>query len=102
MKLRDRGYVEIQLDKTRHLKIDFTAARKYEELTGKSMSRLQQEEAGISTMNYFFWAALAHEKIENWTLETAEQLMLEAESVEYVFTKVAEALNLFFGDGKKN
>lgn len=109
MKLKDRGYVEIELDKTRHLKIDFRAARLIEKEMGKPLSKLNGENVGITEMIVLFWAALAHEQkgdlfsssISDWTIEKAEELMLEAESIEVVMTKITEAISLFFGDGKQ-
>jgi hypothetical protein len=101
MKLKDRGYVEIELDKTRHLKIDFRAARLIEKEMGKPLSKLNGENVGITEMIVLFWAALAHEIKHDWTIEKAEELMLEAESIEAVMTKITEAISLFFGDGKQ-
>lgn len=101
MKLRDRGFVSIELDKERHLKIDFRAARLIEEKLELPITKLAQESVGIKQMIVMFWAALAHEKLDNWTLERAEELMMEAESVEDVMTKVGEALTLFFSNGQK-
>lgn len=101
MKLRDRGYVGIELDKPRHLKIDFRAARLIEKELGRPLSKLTGETVGITEMNVIFYAALAHENIDAWTLEKAEELMLEAESFQVLMEKIGEAIELFFGDGKK-
>lgn len=101
MKLKDRGYVAIELDKPRHLKIDFRAARLVEKELGRPLSKLNGENVGITEMIVLFWAALAHEKKrEEWTVETAEELMLEAESMQYVMAKIGEAIEAFFGEGK--
>ena len=104
MKLKDRGFVEIDLDKIRHLRIDFTAARKIEELLGKPLSKISGENAGIKEMNTLFWAAMIQENLPDWTIERAEKMTLEAESFQYIMDKVTEAIELFFGDGqtKKN
>jgi hypothetical protein len=98
MKLRDRGFVEIQLDKTRHLKIDFRAARLIEQQLNKPLSKLSGENVGVTEMIVLFWAGLAHEFKSDWTLEKAEELMMEAESIQSVMTKIGEAINLFFGE----
>ena len=103
MKLRDRGFVPITLDKPRHLKIDFRAARLIEQQLKKPLSHMTGDNVGITEMNVIFWAGLAHEHIEGWTLETAEELMLEAESFQHIMGKIGEAIQLFFGeeDAKK-
>jgi hypothetical protein len=101
MKLRDRGYVEIELDKTRHLKIDFRAARLIEKELGRPLSKLDGDNVGITEMIIIFWASLAHEfKVATWNLESAEDLMLDAESIQYVMAKIGEAIQLFFGESK--
>ncbi len=101
MKLKDRGYVKIELDKPRHLKIDFRAARLIEKELGKPLSKLSGDSVGITEMNAIFYAALVHENIPGWTLEKAEELMLEADSFEGLMAKIGEAIQLFFGEGKK-
>jgi hypothetical protein len=102
MKLRDRGYVEIELDKTRHLKIDFRAARLIEKELKRPLSKLDGDNVGITEMIVIFWASLAHEMKQGttWTVETAEDLMLEAESMQYVMNKIGDAIQLFFGESK--
>jgi hypothetical protein len=100
MKLKDRGYVEIQLDKPRHLKIDFRAARLVEKQLGRPLSKLNGENVGITEMIVLFWAALAHEFKKDWTIEDAEELMLESESMQDVMSKIGEAIEAFFGEGK--
>jgi hypothetical protein len=102
MKLRDRGFVSIELDKTRHLKIDFRAARLIEKELGKPLTKLSGDSVGITEMNVIFYAALVHERIDDWSLEKAEELMLEAESFQDIMEKIGEAIELFFGEGKKN
>jgi hypothetical protein len=102
MKLKDRGFVEIELDKTRHLKIDFKAARLIERQLGKPLSKLNGENVGITEMVVLFWAALLHNPPikYDWDIEKAEEFMLEAESIQYVMEKIGEAIQLFFGEGK--
>jgi hypothetical protein len=100
MKLKDRGYVEIELDKPRHLKIDFRAARLIEKELGKPLSKLSGDNVGITEMVVMFWAALGHEFRHDWNIDRAEELMLEGESIQYVMEKIGEAITLFFGDGK--
>ena len=101
MKLRDRGFVEIELDKTRHLKIDFRAARLVEKQLGYPLTKLSGENVGINEMVVLFWAGMAHEfKRHDWSIDAAEELMNEAESMQYVMSKIGEAIEAFFGDGK--
>lgn len=100
MKLRDRGFVEIELDKSRHLKIDFRAARLIEKQLGRPLSQLNGENVGITEMIILFWASLIHENIKDWSLEKAEELMMEAESIQIVMEKIGESIQLFFGEAK--
>lgn len=100
MKLRDRGFVEIELDQVRHLKVDFRAARLIEQKLGQPISKLTGESIGITELIIMFYAALAHENIKDWSVEKAEDLMMEAESIEYVTNKIGESVQLFFGEAK--
>lgn len=106
MKLRDRGYVDIELDRKRQIKFDLKAARMLEKALGKPLVLLNESSVGITEMITLFWAGMLHDppnKFE-WDIEKAEELMMEAESIEYVMTKISEALTLFFGENqaKKN
>ena len=101
MKLKDRGYVKIDLDQPRHLKIDFRAARLVEKELGRPLSKLNGENVGITEMIVLFWAALAHEfKKHDWSIDAAEEFMLEAESIQVDMEKIGEAIQLIFGEGK--
>jgi hypothetical protein len=60
------------------------------------------ENVGITEMIVMFWAGLEHEnrKNDDWTLDRAEELMMEGESIQYVMEKIGEAIQLFFGEAK--
>jgi len=101
MKLRDRGYVSIDLDKPRHLKIDFRAARLIEKELGAPLSKLSGDNVGVTEMIILFWAGLIHENIQDWSVEKAEELMMEGESIQIVMEKIGQAIQLFFGEVKQ-
>lgn len=107
MKLRDRGYVEIELDKKRYLKFDLTAVRKYEDEFNKSLSEIGGDNIKISDLIRLVYAALIHEKIDNWNLESCEAMLSELaldEKIDFqeLGQKTVEAINLYFGKSKKN
>lgn len=106
MKIKDRGFIAVELDKARHFKFDFTSARVMEDEFDMSLTEMDGKKPKIGAINKLFYAALLHEKIEGWSLETAEQLLSDLTiddkiDFEDIVQKLVEALNCYFGKQKK-
>jgi hypothetical protein len=93
---RQRGYVDIQLDKARRLCFDFNAICELEDVMGKPVTQLQENNVGFKEIRALLWAGLLHED-RDLTIEEAGALIDEAESVQYVTEKVVEAFTLGLG-----
>ena len=107
MKIKDRGYIAVELDKPRHFKFDFTAARKLEDEFDMSLTEIDGKKTKIGHINRLFYAALIHEKIEGWSLESAEQMLSDLvveDKIEFeqIANKLGEALTLYFGKANKS
>ena len=95
-----RGYVEIELDKKRKLRYDFNAMCELEDALGRSLQEMNDKNVRMKDMRAMLWAGLIHEDPDLDIVE-AGNLIDEAESLQYVAEKVAEAIELSQGSNKK-
>lgn len=79
--------VAIELDKTRHLKLDLNAMAAFEEAAGQSMFTLK-ENMSARHLRALLWAALLHEDRE-LTLEQVGA-MIHASNMEYIGGKIKD------------
>ncbi|MBD1372497.1 hypothetical protein IC620_09020 [Hazenella sp. IB182357] len=96
---KQRGFVDIQLDKQRRLKFTMNALSELEDVMGKPVTELGN--VGMKELRALLWAGLIHQN-PDLTLQEAGDLM-DLENIEYIGEKVAEAMNLAFPkeEGKK-
>lgn len=97
---KHRGYVTIELDKPRKLRYDTNALAELEDVFGKPLGELFQDQdvvklAGVKTLRALFWAGLLHEQ-PDLTIKQAGELM-DYSDIQTIGEKVAEALQLAFG-----
>lgn len=88
-----RGMVAIKLDKARNLKFGTNALRELEESLGFKIMELSNISLGFREIQAFIYHGLRHEDKE-LTFEATGDLMDEAESLDYVISKMSEALTL--------
>lgn len=93
--------VKVELDKERHLRLDFNALIAAEEATGKTFMEMQ-ENVGIRDLRAILWAGFLHEDPDL----TEEQVgaMVHVGNLSRIFEVVQEAIASSFpeGDGEKN
>lgn len=97
---KKRGYVEIELDKKRKLRYDFNAMCELEDVLGRPLQELSDKNLRMKDMRAMLWAGLLHQDPDLDILEVGN-LIDEAESMQYVAEKVAEAIELSQGTNKK-
>ena len=98
---RQRGYVSIELDKSRKLKYTTNALAELEDVLDAPLTQLGENMAGIKTIRALVWAGLLHES-PDLTINQAGDL-LDYANLNDVSEKVKEALELAFGEkSKKN
>jgi hypothetical protein len=91
---KQRGEVDVQLDKKRTFKFTNNAMVNLEDALGISMMQFGETVIGFRTMVTMVWAALLHSMPE-LTFEEAAQLMDHGDFTD-ISAKVTEALSLFF------
>ncbi len=91
--------VTLELDKARNLRYGINALVKVEELTGKSITKLDLDNISMSDLRTIVYAGLCHED-KDITPEKVGELIDEYSSVEVVAEKMGEAFTLAFGNGK--
>lgn len=89
---KQRGIVEIKLDKVRNLRFTLNALAEIEDKLGVSVNELDKVSLGLKTVRTFLWAGLIHED-KTFTEENVGD-MVDFENMEYVQTKIAEAFEL--------
>jgi hypothetical protein len=101
---KQRGYVDIVLDKPRRLFFNTNALCELEDALQRPVTSIGKENVGIRELRAMLWTGLIHEDPE-LTIQQAGQ-MLEIERLAEIAGKVTEAINLAFpkskGDGGKN
>lgn len=86
---KQRGYVEIKLDKLRRLRYTMNALAEIENKLGMPVSELDSAKLGVKEVRTILWAGLIHEDKDL----TEEQVgdMVDLDNFEEVQKKIAEA-----------
>lgn len=92
---RQRGYVDIKLDKKRKLQYDLNALAEIEDKLGVNIYEMHTIKVGMKNIRTILWAGLIHEDEEL----TEEQVgsFVNITNIAEVQAKVSEA---FSGEGK--
>lgn len=93
--------VTIELDKARNLRYGINALVKVEELTGKSITKLDLENISMKDLRTIVFAGLFHED-NMLSPESVGNLIDEYSTVEETASKLGEAFTLAFGKPEKN
>lgn len=93
--------VTIELDKARNLRYGMNALVKVEELTGKSITKLDLENLSMKDLRTILFAGLYHEDRE-LTPEKVGELIDEHSNIAAVAEKLGEAFTVAFGENSKN
>jgi hypothetical protein len=96
---KQKGIVEIELDKKRHIRYTLNALAEIEDKLGVPLSKIQEVELGIKSVRTLLWAGLIH---EDETL-TEKQVgdMVDFSNLEYVQKKVSEAFANAVGNSQE-
>lgn len=86
---KQRGLVEIELDKKRTLRYTLNALAELEDVLGVPLSELEGVQMGMKQVRAFLWAGLIHEDKE-LTLEQVGD-MVDFENMKEVNDKITEA-----------
>lgn len=95
-----KPFVTIELDKPRHLRYGFNQLCELEDLLGVPVSKLPEIEIGFRELRTLLYVGLRGED-PDLTPEVVGSLIDEAQSLDYVFSKVSEALQLAFGSSEE-
>ncbi len=101
---KHRGYVEIVLDKPRHLRYDLNALAEIEDTLGISLLNLQTiltKNLGLKAIKIIIWSGLLHED-QQLTPQHVGSL-IDGDNIKYAIEKMSEALAAaFMGLKEKN
>ncbi|MZP28686.1 hypothetical protein GTO91_03000 [Heliobacterium undosum] len=86
---KQRGFVDIDLDKPRRLRYTLNALAEIEDKLGLTVTELGEANLGLKAIRTFLWAGLIHEAPE--LTEKAVGDWVDFENMAYVQTKIAEA-----------
>jgi hypothetical protein len=86
---KQRGIVEVELDKVRHIRYTMNALAEIEDRLGVPLSEMKDVKMTIKNVRVILWAGLIHED-KDLTLEEVGE-MVDLGNFEEVQTKVAEA-----------
>lgn len=86
---KQRGFVEIQLDKKRTLRYTLNALAELEDRLGVSVSELANVAMGMKQIRAFLWTGLLHEDPDITEQEVGN--LVDFENMEYVSKKITEA-----------
>jgi hypothetical protein len=86
---KQRGFVEVQLDKKRTLRYTLNALAELEDRLGVSVSELTNVPMGMKQIRTFLWAGLLHEAPDITEQEVGN--LVDFENMEYVSQKITEA-----------
>lgn len=93
--------ITIVLDKPRTLRYGINALVKVEELTGKSITKLDLNQVGIKDLLIIIYAGLCHED-KDLTIEKVGELIDEYSDLTTIADKLGEAFTLAFGKADKS
>lgn len=86
---KQRGSVDIQLDKKRTLRYTLNALAELEDRLGVSVSELAKVDLGMKQIRTFLWTGLLHEAPDITEQEVGN--LVDFENMEYVSQKITEA-----------
>ncbi|MBC9786294.1 hypothetical protein H1S01_17690 [Heliobacterium chlorum] len=89
---KQRGIVDIVLDKPRKLRYTLNALAEIEDKLGVSVTELNGANLGMKAIRTFLWAGLAHEDEDLTEREVGE--MVDFDNFAHVQEKIAEAFEL--------
>lgn len=93
---KQKGYVEVELDKTRTLRYTMNALAEIEDQLGVPLSEMENISMTMKNIRVILFCGLMHEDKELTQEDVGE--MVDLQNMEEVQKKVAEA----FGSGAKN
>jgi hypothetical protein len=93
--------VTIELDKIRNLRYGLNALVKVEELTGKTITKLDLENISMKDLRTILFAVLYHED-KNLTPEKVGELIDDYSDIGTIAGKLGEAFTIAFGGNEKN
>ena len=93
--------VVVQLDKVRNLRYGMNALVTIEELTGKSITKIDLSDISMKDLRTILFAGLYHED-KDLTPEKVGDLLDEYGNLSEIAEKLGEAFSLAFGDDGKN
>jgi hypothetical protein len=96
---KQRGYVDIELDRPRKLQFTTNALAELEDALGYPVSKINEDNTGINTIRAMLWAGLLHE-MPDLTLKEAGELR-DYISFKEASEKLHEALELAFGTNQE-
>jgi len=97
-----KPFVKIKLDRERHLRFTLKALLEVEEHFGVPYHSLNPQEWKLQDVLFLLWVGLKHED-ESLTFDDVVRIADEAESLSYVFEKVAQAFQAaFVGNAEGN
>lgn len=92
--------VTIELDKARNLRYGMNALVKVEELTGKSITKLDLENLSMKDLRTIMFAGLHHED-KDLTPEKVGELIDDYSDIGTIAGKLGEAFTIAFGGDEK-
>lgn len=95
---KQRGHVEIQLDKKRTLRYTMNALAEIEDHLGIGLSEMGDIQMSIKNVRVILWAGLIHEDRELTQEDVGE--MVDLTNFQEVQEKVAEAFTMAQADSK--
>lgn len=98
---KQRGYVDIELDRKRRLKFNMNALSELEDVLGRPITQLSDQTIGMKELRALLWAGLLHEDPDLSLQEVGA--LVEMENIQLISEKITEAMMLAFpqSDQKK-
>lgn len=94
---KQRGYVEIELDKKRNIRFDLNALVELEDALGVTIDKLEEAAAkgGVKAIRKMLWIGLKQEDAELTELQVGA--MIDISNVGHVTTVLSEAMGAAMG-----
>ncbi|MBC9785502.1 hypothetical protein H1S01_13425 [Heliobacterium chlorum] len=86
---KQRGFVDIDLDRPRKLRYTLNALAEIEDKLGVTVTKLSEVTLGIKSIRTFLWAGLIHEDANLNEKDVGS--WVDFDNIEYVQAKIAEA-----------
>lgn len=91
---KQRGFVEIELDKKRRLKFNMNALTELEDVLGMPITGLSDQKVGMKELRAMLWAGLLHDDPDLSLREAGD--LIELENLQEISEKVTEAMTIAF------